>query len=95
MTSTSSGLDADLRAGFAGEILTPDDGDRYDAARTGFNAMFDRRPALIAQATSSADVAAALGFARARACRSPCAVADTRSPASRPSTTASSSTSGR
>ena len=67
MTSTGSGLDADLRTGFAGEILTDDDGDRYDAARTGFNAMFDRRPALIAQATSSADVAAALAFARARA----------------------------
>ena len=37
-----------LRSTFAGEILTPADGDQYDDARVVFNAMFDRRPAAIA-----------------------------------------------
>ncbi len=53
-----------LAAGFAGEILTPEHGARYDEARTVFNAMFDRRPAVIARATTTADVVAALAFAR-------------------------------
>ncbi|KAA1419330.1 FAD-binding oxidoreductase [Nocardioides humilatus] len=55
---------APLRAGFAGTVLTPADGEAYDVARTGFNAMFDRRPAVVAQATSVADVVHAVGFAR-------------------------------
>ena len=68
MTTTNSpssiGLDLDsLRAGFAGDIVTADD-DSYDAARVAFNAVFDRRPAVIARASSAADVAHALGFAR-------------------------------
>jgi FAD/FMN-containing dehydrogenase len=51
------------REGFAGEIVTPGD-PGYDELRSGFNGMFDRRPALIARCGSSADVAAAVGFAR-------------------------------
>lgn len=54
---------ANLRDRFAGEILAPECGPRYDAARAVFNAMFDRRPALIARAASTADVVAALDFA--------------------------------
>jgi len=70
MTQTNSpfmtGLDLEpLRAGFAGEILTAADAEAYDVSRIAFNAMFDRRPTVIAQATSSADVASAIGFARA------------------------------
>ncbi|WP_431955751.1 FAD-binding oxidoreductase [Nocardia lijiangensis] len=53
---------ADLRHQFAGSVLTPDD-PGYDAARAIFNAMIDRRPALIAQCTNTADVRAALAFA--------------------------------
>ena len=53
-----------LRAGFAGEILTPDDGVRYDENRAVFNAMYDRRPAVIARASCDGDVVAALLFAR-------------------------------
>lgn len=56
-----------LRAGFAGEILTPDDGSRYDEVRAVFNAMFDRRPAVIARATCDGDVVAALLFAQSQA----------------------------
>ncbi|WP_431965727.1 FAD-binding oxidoreductase [Nocardia sp. bgisy134] len=53
---------ADLRHQFAGSVLTPDD-PGYDAARTIFNAMVDRRPAMIAQCTGTEDVRAALAFA--------------------------------
>jgi FAD/FMN-containing dehydrogenase len=53
-----------LRRNFDGELVTPSDGARYDDARTVFNAMFDRHPALIARPTGSADVLAALRFAR-------------------------------
>lgn len=64
-TRALADLDA-LRAVFSGEILTADDGPRYDAARTVFNALHDRRPALIARATSASDVIGAIGFARER-----------------------------
>ena len=53
-----------LRRGFAGQLLQPDD-PGYDAARDVWNAMIDRRPVLICRCTSSADVAAAIRFARA------------------------------
>jgi FAD/FMN-containing dehydrogenase len=51
-----------LSSTFAGEILTPADGERYDNARVVFNAMFDLRPAAIARATCDGDVIAALLF---------------------------------
>ena len=65
LTASHTTLDiAPLTTGFRGRVLTADDGEAYDEARMAFNAMFDRRPAVIAQATSTADVAHALGFAR-------------------------------
>jgi FAD/FMN-containing dehydrogenase len=52
-----------LRDGFEGTVLA--EGDRgYEDAREIFNAMIDRRPALIAQCESVADVQAALAHAR-------------------------------
>jgi hypothetical protein len=52
-----------LRDAMQGTALAPGD-DGYDAARTLWNAMIDRRPALIARCTSAADVAAAVRFGR-------------------------------
>jgi len=49
---------------FTGTLIGPDD-DGYDAARRVYNAMVDRRPALIARCESVSDVAAALAHARA------------------------------
>jgi FAD/FMN-containing dehydrogenase len=60
MTSIDSSV---LRSGFGGELLSAADGAPYDAARAVFNAMFDRRPRLIARPSSTQDVVAALAFA--------------------------------
>jgi FAD/FMN-containing dehydrogenase len=64
LTAAQDAATAALRAGFAGEILTPADGERYDAARAVFNGMFDRRPAVIARASDEAQVAAVVTHAR-------------------------------
>ena len=55
----------ELRRSFAGDIVTPDAAD-YDDARRAWNAMFDRRPALIVRPTSVSDVQAAVRFGRER-----------------------------
>jgi hypothetical protein len=56
-------LVASLQDRFSGELLRPSD-DGYEAARSIWNAMIDRRPALIARCTSSQDVIEAVNFAR-------------------------------
>ena len=48
---------------FQGMVLTPGD-DGYDERRTVWNAMVDRRPAVIARCVHTDDVVAALHFAR-------------------------------
>jgi FAD/FMN-containing dehydrogenase len=53
----------ELRARIRGEVLTPAD-PAYDATRRIWNAMIDRRPAVIARCTSADDVRQAVGFAR-------------------------------
>jgi FAD/FMN-containing dehydrogenase/ubiquinone/menaquinone biosynthesis C-methylase UbiE len=50
--------------GFSGTLIGPDDAG-YDAARAVWNAMHDRRPALIARPQTVTDVAAAVRYARA------------------------------
>ncbi|MFD3542674.1 FAD-binding oxidoreductase [Streptomyces sp. NPDC058662] len=52
-----------LREDLAGEVFTPDD-PGYDGARSVFNAMIDRRPAVIAQCAGTEDVVTAVRFAR-------------------------------
>jgi FAD/FMN-containing dehydrogenase len=49
--------------GFSGSIVEPQDTE-YDAARAVWNAMHDRRPALIARPESAQDVARAIRYAR-------------------------------
>ncbi|WP_424214472.1 FAD-binding oxidoreductase [Streptomyces sp. BI20] len=58
-----SALDA-LREDLSGRVLAPGDGETYDAARTVFNAMVDRRPAVIAQVEDESDVVTAVRWAR-------------------------------
>lgn len=52
-----------FRSQFHGDLLGPGDAG-YDAARVVFNRMIDRRPAIIAQCLTSADVVEAVNFAR-------------------------------
>ena len=48
---------------FNGRLIGPEDSD-YETARAVFNAMIDRRPALIARCANADDVVEAVGFAR-------------------------------
>jgi hypothetical protein len=50
-------------SGFQGRLIGPDDAD-FDAARKVYNAMIDKRPALIAQAANPQDVVKVVDFAR-------------------------------
>ncbi|MFB6172871.1 MAG: FAD-binding oxidoreductase [Haloarculaceae archaeon] len=52
-----------LEESFRGSLLRPGD-DGYDEARTVWNAMIDRRPALVARCAGVADVIAAVNFGR-------------------------------
>lgn len=54
---------AALREDLAGEVLAPGD-PGYDDARSVFNAMIDRRPAVIAQCETQDDVVRSVRFAR-------------------------------
>ena len=74
MTSTSSSTQRlagtlddtaveELRKAFDGELVQPADA-AYDAARRAWNAMVDKRPALVVRPRGTADVVAAIRFAR-------------------------------
>jgi len=54
-----------LRRSLAGAVIAPAD-PGYDAARHSFNALVDRRPAVIARCLGADDVATAFDFARAQ-----------------------------
>ena len=62
LTVTDTAADI-LRRQMQGSVLIPGD-PGYDEARTIWNGMIDRRPAVIARCESTADVVAALAHAR-------------------------------
>ena len=53
----------ELRRSLAGTVLVPSDSE-YDTARRGFNALVDRRPAVIVRCVRADDIAVAFDFAR-------------------------------
>jgi FAD/FMN-containing dehydrogenase len=55
----------DLRGGFDGEVILPEDS-TYDEACKVFNSMIDKRPAVIARCASADDVVATVNLARDR-----------------------------
>ncbi len=62
-TSTITAAAHQELAEFSGELVGPDDAG-YDEARKVYNAMIDRRPALVAKCANDEDVVAAVNFAR-------------------------------
>jgi FAD/FMN-containing dehydrogenase len=54
---------SELRRSLAGDVIGPADAE-YEAARRCFNALVDRRPAVIARCVGAGDVATAFDFAR-------------------------------
>jgi FAD/FMN-containing dehydrogenase len=63
MTDLESGTIEQLKGSFEGEILLPTDG-AYDSARQIWNAMIQKRPAVIARCAATSDVVRAVNFAR-------------------------------
>ena len=53
----------ELRRSLTGTVIVPADAE-YDRARRGFNALIDRRPAVIALCSTAEDVAIGFDFAR-------------------------------
>ena len=56
-------LERELGSDFGGQLIGTDDAG-YDDARALFNAMIDKRPAVIARCATPEDVASVIGFAR-------------------------------
>ena len=66
MAAPSSEAISRIKSAIKGRVLTPDDTD-YDEARQIWNAMIDRRPAVIVQPADAGDVWPAIQFTRAHA----------------------------
>ena len=87
---TDTGIDTssveELSARLKGTVIRPGDAD-YDEARALYNAMIDKRPALIVRAAGVDDVVAAVNYGRSTASTSRSAAAVTTAQGSRASTT--------
>jgi FAD/FMN-containing dehydrogenase len=62
-TALQEGNLKELKAGLQGDVVLPRD-EGYDSARTIWNSMIDKRPALIARCLNSSDVLRSVNFAR-------------------------------
>ena len=60
-TATPAQVARDKLLGFHGQLIGPEDSN-YEEARKVYNAMIERRPALIARCANTEDVAAAVRF---------------------------------
>jgi FAD/FMN-containing dehydrogenase len=58
----ATGID-ELKRGISGQVILPRD-EAYDGARRIWNAMIDKRPALVVRVATTADVVRAVNFAR-------------------------------
>jgi FAD/FMN-containing dehydrogenase len=65
VTTAAAAARQELRGAFEGDLIGPDDAG-YEDARIVYNAMIDKRPALIARPAGPGDVAKAVAFARDR-----------------------------
>jgi FAD/FMN-containing dehydrogenase len=54
---------SDFRRKHRGQVISPEDGLAFDAARTTFNGMLDKRPAVVTRPLDVDDVVAAVSFA--------------------------------
>jgi FAD/FMN-containing dehydrogenase len=63
ITSAAEAARRELNGRFGGELIGPED-PSYDEARTVYNAMIDRRPAVIARCLTTDDVRETIAFAR-------------------------------
>ena len=62
MTQLDGAIDS-LRGRFDGALVRPGDSE-YEEARQVWNAMIDKRPAVVARCSNADDVVAAIAFAR-------------------------------
>jgi FAD/FMN-containing dehydrogenase len=65
LTSAAEAARRELGAGFAGQLIGPED-KRYDEGRAVYNGMIDKRPALIARCAGPDDVVRVVEFVRDR-----------------------------
>jgi hypothetical protein len=86
MTQLQAARAEELSSGFKGEVLLPGD-DAYENARQIWNAMVDKRPAVIARCAAVSDVVRAVTSRGTTGSCSPSAAAGTTSPAAPCATT--------
>jgi FAD/FMN-containing dehydrogenase len=63
MTNVQAKKVGELKDGFGGEVVLPGDG-AYESARKIWNAMIDKRPALVARCSTTSDIVRSVNFAR-------------------------------